>query len=105
MAIAVERKTATVNWLALSIGLFALIFVAAVVYFLFLSPTPGILRLIPPLAEEDVVKGVQNILGSGIDVQAVIQKRETLEDPKYSGALLSLPTPGDLGRKNPFLPI
>lgn len=100
MAIIVERKTKTINWLALSIGLFALIFVAAVVYYLFLAPTPGIEGfIVPPSSEIEVAKGAQEILGSGIDAESVLQKLEPFEDQIPS------PTPGELGRDNPFRPI
>lgn len=100
MAIVVERKTRKVNWLALSIGLFVLIFVAGAVYFLFVAAAPAIERFISlPLAENRVVQNVQDILNAVGEVSVVIKKLDVFEDP------IPLPTPGELGRDNPFLPI
>lgn len=99
MAIAVERKTRSINWLALSIGIFALVFVGGVVYYLFLSSTPGIERIIAPPPEQQTVEGVKEILGSGLDVESVVSRLGMFENP------ISPPIPGDLGRSNPFLPL
>ena len=99
MAIAVERKTKEINWLALSIGLFAVVFVGATVYYLFISQPPGIENFVPVVDDQEVAKGVEEILGSGIDPDTVVAKITALETP------IPLPTTGDLGRENPFLPI
>ena len=97
MAISVERKTQQVNWLALAIGLFALMFAAAVVYFFFFAPAPLIERIAAPTTPE--AGRVQEILGAGIDAEGVVRELDAfIEDP------IPLPTPGELGRPNPFVP-
>ncbi len=100
MAIAVEIKNKKVNWLALSVGLFTLIFVALVVYFLFLAPVPLIEKIIPE-AKIDETKGLTNVLSDpSVDPNAVVNGVEAaLENP------IPQPDTGKLGRPNPFQPI
>ncbi len=101
MAISVVRKSKNINWFAIAIGSFVLLFVGGVVYFLFISTPPGIDKIIPPPPEEEIVKGVNEII-SGIDIQSVITKIRSLEDPI---APITIGDPGEFGRNNPFLPI
>ncbi|MBI2035139.1 MAG: hypothetical protein HYT12_00450 [Candidatus Liptonbacteria bacterium] len=100
MAIAVERKTKGVNWLTLAVGLFALIFAALVVYFLFLAPVPLIEKIIPE-AEIPGTAGLIDVLSDpSIDPSAVVGNVESLfQNP------ISQPDAGKLGRPNPFQPI
>ena len=81
MAIVVERKSKKINWFALAIGLFALVFVGGTVYFLFLLQPPGIEKIIPPPPEANVVKGVKEIIGS-VNIQSVIEKVKVLDFSK-----------------------
>ncbi|MDP1688515.1 MAG: hypothetical protein Q8L47_00055 [bacterium] len=99
MAIAVERKTKEINWLALSIGLFALVLVGATLLYLFILPPPAIENFIQPVENKEIQDGVEAILGSGLDVPSIVNKAKALETP------IPLPLTGDLGRENPFLPI
>lgn len=99
MAIAIERKTKTVNWLAISIGIFVLAFVGATVFYLFINQPPGIDNFAPLVNNQKTKAGVEEILGSGLDVPSIVKKANALETP------IPLPVVGDLGRENPFLPI
>jgi len=98
MAIAVERKSLKINWFALAIGIFALVFVSGTVYFLFIMQPPGIEKIIPPPPEANVVKGVKEIIDT-VNIASVIQRVQISENP------ISAPTAGELGRINPFAPL
>lgn len=100
MAIAVERKSKNINWFAIAIGGFVLLFVSGTVYYLFISTPPGIDKIIPPPPEALVVKNVNSIINS-VNMKSVVEKVTALENPISAPIIAE----GELGRSEPFLPI
>lgn len=94
MAIVIEKKGASVNWFALATGAAVLLTIGALVYFLFFANAPLIEVVVPITAKE-----ISTI--SRID----INPGTVLNDPIFKSLKLYIadPTPGTLGRPNPFI--
>jgi len=94
MAIDIEKKESRVNWFALATGAAVLGIIGAVVYFLFFANAPLIEVVVPITAKE-----ISTI--SRID----INPGTVLNDPIYKSLkpYIADPTPGTLGRPNPFI--
>lgn len=93
MAIVIKEKENGLNWFAIAVGMFAILFFGLSAYFLFFSPVP----LIQKFAPVDL-QGIQD----------VAKNRElpsnVLDDTSFRSLRQYVPNPdpGVLGRSNPF---
>lgn len=94
MAIVIEKKESRVNWFALATGISVLLIIGALVYFLFFASAP-LIEVVVPIT----VKEISTI--SRID----INPGTVLNDAIYKSLkpYIADPTPGTLGRPNPFI--
>ena len=97
MAIQIEKKANTVNWLMVAIGMFTILFVATSVYFLFFSATPLIERIAPVEFKE---------VSTLSEDSEKLNPDVVLTNPFYISLqnYIAPPDPGTLGRANPFRP-
>src|SRR3989344_973936 len=97
MAIQIERKGIEVNWFAIAVTAFVLIFIGATTYFLFFTQQPLIQTIAP------IDKSVDEIVN-----QVRVDKDSIVNNPVFSkldSHNIPLPDAGILGRPNPFAPI
>jgi hypothetical protein len=99
MAIAIERKTQKINWMGVAIGIFALVVLMTAVYFFFFAANPFIERVIVPATELPGAEGLTSVATSDLSPQTVVGELQLFQDP------IPPPTPGAIGRPNPFLPL
>lgn len=94
MAIIIEKKERRINWFALATGVAVLGIASALAYFLFFAPAPLIEVVVPIRVSE-----LNTISRIEIDPGAV------LNAPVFKAlkSYIADPTPGTLGRPNPFI--
>lgn len=91
MAIIVKEQEQGLNWLAIGIGLFFIILISLLVYFLFLTDAP-LIEKIAPTGDLQSLEEIQ-------DYSDILNKPSFLSRP-----ILPNPETGALGRSNPFRP-
>ena len=97
MAIVFEQPKKSVNWFGIFIGVFSVIFVVMLVYYLFFAPTPKIETVLPdPLKKANQISTLEFT-----DPSPVLSSEKYKKLHVYVGS----PSVGTLGRPNPFLPI
>lgn len=95
MALLIQEEKRSINWFAALVGIFAVLAVGIGIYFLFFAPVPGIEIIVPvPLQSANKISGIS------IDPSTVINSPSFRSLRIYTG----LPSVGQLGRANPFLP-
>lgn len=94
MPIIIEQQKRKTNWLGALVFIFLLIVIVGGGYFLFFAPTPGI-EIIAPSQLEEV---------SGL-AEAQFDPTKLINDPvlKSLRQYGTQPSPGPLGRDNPFI--
>ncbi|MDP3947149.1 MAG: hypothetical protein Q8Q41_00460 [bacterium] len=94
MALVIEKKGNTINWFAIATAVAVLGSIGAMVYFLFFASAPLIEVVLP-------IKFQETATLSKID----INPSAVLNDPIYKTlkSYIADPTPGTLGRPNPFI--
>jgi hypothetical protein len=95
MAIIIESKERRVNWFPIVIGVVIVVSAVAALYFLFFSAAP-LIETVAPIRLESAV----SLSKINVDPNVI------LDDAVYKTlkSYIADPTPGVLGRQNPFLP-
>jgi hypothetical protein len=95
MAILLEQQKKKLDWFSLGVTSFIVFAIIFGIYFLFFAPTPGIEIVIPTS-----LKSADQISAIRVDPSTVLNSREFRSLRSYTG----LPSVGQVGRDNPFLP-
>jgi len=96
MAIVFEQPKKKINWFGIITGVFSVVFLASLVYYLFFAPTPKIETVLP-----DALKKTNQISNLQFTDPSPV-----LSSPEFESLKLYVGPPGTgiLGRANPFLP-
>lgn len=95
MAIVIEQNKKKFSWYGVLVTLFFLTIILVGGYYLFFAPTPGI-EIVAPNSFQSAV----NLARITFDPASVVNSSQFKSLRVYTG----LPTVGNLGRNNPFLP-
>ncbi len=97
MAIVFEQPKKSINWFGIFIGVFSVVFVVFLAYYLFFAPAPKIETVLP-----DILKKANQISNLQFtDPSPVVSSGKYKALHAYVGS----PSTGTLGRTNPFLPL
>jgi hypothetical protein len=96
MAIVFEQPKKKINWFGIMTAIFSVVFVSALVYYLFFAPAPKIETVLPPALEKT----------NQISDLQFTDPSPVLNSPQFKALKLYVgpPATGTLGRPNPFLP-
>ncbi len=96
MSILIEEEKRPIPWLPIAVGLLIVGAISAGTYYLFFAAQPGIEKIVLPPA----LQSASNISALEIEPSAVINSSEFRSLRAYTG----LPSAGELGKTNPFMP-